>query len=60
MKTTIASRANALRSLYAAEMGRTTREHSRGNIAASREHYAAAQRARSELNALGFDLFGAL
>lgn len=56
----ITKRASELRSTYATEMGLTTREHGRGKVVESRAHYAKALAARAELNALGFDLFGAL
>lgn len=60
MDTTIRARAATLRSEYASEMRASSKAHDRGDKAASQEHYKRALIARDELNALGFDLFGAL
>lgn len=56
----ITARAAQLRSEYAREMRASSKAHDRGDKAASQAHYNRALSARDELNALGFDLFGAL
>lgn len=55
---TLEGRVRELRKVYIAAMRASSSAHRRGAKADSTAHYARAQRALSEMNALGHGLFG--